>query len=112
MTALNELEIILLNKLFHKYPGLQKHLPFLKVSERVLTKGGMIVHLMYENFNSPLDDINALFSDEENIETSNLKNGLVYVIDVTDGEIKFIELMTYNEPWNGSLDNYKIVKKP
>jgi len=36
---------------------------------------------------------------------------LSYVIDVTDGEIMYIEFTTYGENWNGIFGEYKIVEK-
>ena len=51
------------------------------------------------------------FSNGENIEIENLKQGLSYVIDITDGEIIYLEFITYGENWNGIFGEYKIVEK-
>ena len=110
MEELNELELILLNNLTIKYPVLKSHLNYLKVAERKLNKDSLIVTLAYEDFKGNFEDINALFSNGENIEVKGLKEGLSYVIDVSDGEITSIEFNTYNEKWNGKFDDYKIVK--
>lgn len=110
MEALNELEHTLLNSLTTKYPLLKSHHEHLKVAERKLNKDSLIVTLIYENFPGNFEDINALFSNGENIEVKGLKEGLSYVIDVSDGEITSIEFNTYNEKWNGKFDDYKIVK--
>lgn len=109
METLDELELILLNNLTVKYPSLKPHLPFLKVKERKLNKDSLIVNLIYSDFSGDFDDINALFSNGENIEIKGLKEGLSYVIDVSDGEITSIEFNTYNEKWNGKFDDFKIV---
>ena len=109
MEALNELEQTLLNNLTTKYPLLKSHLEHLKVAERKLNKDSLIVTLAYEDFKGNFEDINALFSNGENIEVKGLKEGLSYVIDVSDGEITSIEFNTYNEKWNGKFGDYKIV---
>ena len=111
MDQLNELESILLDHLIKKYPSLKSHVPHLKVKEREITKSGMIVHFDYKNAEEEInfDDINALFSGGENIEIKSLKQGLSYVIDVTDGQILYIEFTTYGENWNGKFGDYKII---
>lgn len=113
MDQLNELESILLDYLIKKYPSLTSHIPHLKVKEREITKSGMIVNFDYTNDEEKLnfDDINALFSGGENIEIKSLKQGLSYVIDVTDGQILYIEFTTYGENWNGKFGDYKIIKE-
>ena len=107
---MNELELSLLKGLTAKYPHLQSHIPFLKVSERKSTGEGLDVILEYIDFNNELDDTNALFSNGENIEIKGLKEGLSYVIDVTMGQITSIEFSTYNEKWDGKISEFKIVK--
>ena len=111
MNQLNDLESILLNSLVEKYPSLKSHIPFLKVTERKITKSGMIVDFEYTNPEEEIifDDINALFSNGENIEVKGLKQGLGYVIDITDGKISYLEFTTYGEVWNGELGDYKII---
>lgn len=109
MEKLNELELTLLNGLATKYPSVHAHIPYLKVVSREKSDAGMYVHLAYENFNGNLEDINALFSNEENIDIKELRQGLGYVIDITDGEIKYIEFFTYGEKWNGKFTEYKII---
>lgn len=111
MEQLTELESTLLNGLIQKYPALKSHIPYLKVKERKITGTGMEVNFEYTNSEEELnfEDINALFSNGENIEVKGLKQGLGYVIDVTDGKISYLELVTYGENWNGKLDDYKII---
>lgn len=113
MDQLNDLESILLNGLTEKYPSLKSHISYLKVKDREITKVGMTVNLEYTNAEDEFnfEDINALFSGGENIEVKGLKQGLSYVIDVTDGQISYIELTTYGENWNGKLGDYKIVSE-
>jgi len=111
MEELNDIELILVNGLTTKYPSLKFHIPHLKVINREITGVGMYVNFAYVNFEEQLDDINALFSNEENIEIKNLKYGLGYVIDISEGQIKYIEFITYGEEiWDGQFTDYKIVQ--
>ncbi len=113
MNQVTDLESTLLNGLIQKYPSLKSHIPYLKVKERKITKTGMTIDFEYLNSENELlfEDINALFSDGENIELKSLKHGLGYVIDVTEGNISHLDLVTYGENWNGKLEDYKIVKE-
>ena len=113
MQQLTNLESTLLNGLIQKYPTLKSHIPYLKVKERKITATGMEVNFEYLNSVEELNfvAINALFSGEEYIEIKSLKQGLGYVIDITDGKIFYIEFTTYGEKWNGKLDDYKIIKE-
>lgn len=111
MEEFNPLETTLLNGLTTKYPSLKSHIPYLKVKHREITKTGMYVHIAYVNFQGAIENLNALFSNEEIIAIKNLKNGLGYVIDITDGEIKYIELITYGETWNGKLTDYTLIDR-
>ncbi|SFH84302.1 hypothetical protein [Halpernia frigidisoli] len=110
MNELNALELKLLDGLIKKYPKLKFHLDFLKVSERKITGVGLYVNFEYVNPKIDFEDINVLFSNEENIEIQKLKHGIGYVIDVTDGKILYIEFITYGENWDGKFDEYKIIK--
>lgn len=112
MNQLTELESTLLNGLIEKYSILKSHLPFLKVKNRKTTNTGMEVNFEYTNAEGELnfEDINALFSGGENIEVKGLKQGLGYVIDVTDGQISHLEFTTYGENWSGKFGDFKIRK--
>jgi len=111
MNKLTALEQELLNGLTTKYPSLKPHIPFLKVTSREITLGGMCVNFGYTTEEGQLvsDDINALFSNGETIALNNLKKGLAYVIDVTAGEITCIEFMTYGEKWDGKFGEYNVL---
>ena len=111
MNDLNPLELTLLNGLVQKYPTLKSHLDLLKVSNRKSTGTGMLVTFEYTNSEIEFDEINALFSNEENIEIKKLKKGLNYVIDITMGRIETLEFSTYEENWDGVFGEYKLVDK-
>ena len=113
MEQLTHLESTLLKGLTEKYPSLESHIPYLKVKDREITKVGMMVNFEYTNAENELnfEDINALFSGGELIEIKSLKQGLSYVIDVTAGQISYIEFTTYAENWNGQFGDYKMIKE-
>ncbi len=110
MEKLNDLEITLLERISLKYPSIKKHIPFLEVSGREFTGVGMYVNFCYTK---SIDDIPKLeisdgsLSTNENINIDGLKYGLGYEVDITNGMIKFIELITYGEEWNGEFRDYK-----
>lgn len=110
MDELNDLELTLLKGLTTKYPSIHFHIPHLKVASRKSTGVGMFVNFVYENFKGNPEDINILFSNEENITVKELNHGLGYVIDITDGEIMYIEFFTDGEKWNGKFTDYKIIQ--
>ena len=110
MNELNTLELTLLKGLVEKYPALKSHLDVLKVASRKNTATGLIVTFEYENSEIEFGEINALFSNEENIEIKKLKKGLNYVIDITMGRIETLELSTYEEKWDGVIGEFKLVE--
>lgn len=111
MNELNKLELTLLNGLSVKYPSLKSHIDNLKVAQRKSTGTGLIVTFEYTNSEVELEDINALFNNEENIEIKKLKRGLSYVIDITAGQIEYLEFSTYDEKRDGEFGDYTIVDK-
>lgn len=100
----------ILERLATKYPNIKLHIPFLKVESREITGVGMYINFSYckpieETLEFETD--NTSISTNETIEIEGLKYGLGYEVDVTDGKIKFIELVTYGEDWNGDIpDNF------
>lgn len=111
MNELNTLEIKLLNSLIKKYPSLKSHIDHLKVSKRINTGTGLLVEFEYDDSEIEFPEINALFSNGENIEIKKLKKGLSYVIDVTGGRIEYLEFSTYEENWDGVFGEYSIHDK-
>lgn len=102
---LNNLEISILDRLSIKYPFVKHHIPFLKVATRENTGVGMYVNFIYDNpdkeIYAPIK--NSIISTNEIIGIEGLKYGLGYEVDVTDGRMTFIELVTHGEEWNGIL---------
>lgn len=108
MEKLNKLEKSILERLATKYPDIKLHIPFLKVRSREITGVGMYINFFYcksieKTFDFEID--NASISTNETIEIEGLKYGLGYEVDITNGRINFIELVTYGEEWNGDIPN-------
>ena len=110
MNEINTLELTLLTGLVEKYPVLKSHLDFLKVSDRKNTATGLIVTFDYEKNDLHFEEINALFSNEENISIPKLKKGLNYVIDITMGRVETLEFSTYEEKWDGVIGEFKLIE--
>ena len=114
MKELNKLEISILERLAIEFPFIKGHLPFLKVDNREITGVGMYVNFIYDNPNNKSLYIgveNSVVSTNEIIEIDGLEYGLGYEVDITDGKIKFIELVTYGEEWDGVIsDTFNFTK--
>jgi len=110
METPNELEMILLTRLILKYPALKTHIAFLRVSSRQSTNNGLFVYFTYDSIDCiKNEELNALFSTAEKIQLKSLKNGLSYVVDITAGAIEYIEFSTYNEKWDGIIEDYQFI---
>jgi len=105
---LNEIELAILHRVAAKHPSLNEHIPHLRVRDRVYTGVGMYINFVYVNLqHKPISASlnNATISTNERIMLSELEYGLCYEVNITAGRIKFIELVTYGEEWNGKFDN-------
>lgn len=109
---LNKLEYSILERLATKYPSVREHMPFIKVDNRLKTGVGMYINLMYDdnpkNKELNVGIENSAISSNETIEIDGLKYGLNYEVDVTDGKLKFIELVTNGEDWDGIIPEHFI----
>lgn len=110
MLKLNKLEKSILDRLATKYPNIIFHMPYLEVVSREITGVGMYINFTYSK---PIEKSlnlgakNISISTNESIELEGLKFGLCYEVDVSEDKIKFIELVTYGEEWDGNiLDNF------
>ena len=104
---LNNLEISILERLSTKYSFIKDHIPHLKVRTREITGVGMYVNFIpydypnRKNQNLILED--ASVSTNDIIKIAGLKNGLGYEVDISNGKLQFIELVTYGEAWDGEV---------
>jgi hypothetical protein len=64
-------------------------------------------NLVYrENPVEKIDILNSSLNSNEIIQMDGLKDGLNYEIDITDGRINFIEIVSNGESWDGSINNF------
>ena len=111
---LNKLEKAILERISTKYSDVKNHIPHLKILKREFTGVGMYISLMYENLRSvqPLnsDLIPTSLSTNESIEIEGLQYGLVFEVDVKNGFLNYIELITCGEEWNGRIsDSFEFI---
>jgi hypothetical protein len=72
---------------------LERHYPFLYVKSREYTNSGIYINFGYDKqFHTR--DINILLSSKEVLIADNLENELSYIVAITNGKIKFLEIVT------------------
>ena len=109
MENLNDLELTILDKVSEEYPAIKSHIPFLRILNREYTGVGMYINFTYSNegnFLNPIEPPNTILGTNERIMLPGLEYGLCFAIDIAEGKIGFIELVTYGEKWDGSILNY------
>jgi hypothetical protein len=111
MKKLNEIELALLTKLSNKYDLLSNHVPFLRVTNRKKTGVGMYIKFDYSKIDKVLKEVeprNAAISTNELIEVSNLKYGLCWEVDITEGRVNYIEIVSNGEEWDGTFPDFHL----
>lgn len=109
MEKMNTFETAILNRLADNYPTIKLHLPFIEVKNREVTGVGMFVNFSYRN--EPVDlklikPLNGAISTNDNIEIQTLEFGLGYEVNISDGKITFMEIITYGEEWDGDVAGF------
>jgi hypothetical protein len=98
-------EILENNK--EKYSFLLSHIPLIKIKSREFTGVGMYVNFEYTG-SIDIPKINALLSSDKYLFIDDLKY-VTYVLDITDGEIKYLEIVTIgDDAWNGTYKSFKL----
>lgn len=88
------------------------HIPFVRILKRENTGVGLYVNFIYETGIANLDPIipsNSAISTNELIKMEPLIRGLGYELNITNGKIDFLELVTYDEEWNGAINSFSFV---
>jgi hypothetical protein len=110
MENLNKLEFEILNRVSEKYPKIKSHLPLLKVKNRLATGVGMYINFVYtEELFDTLEIMNSTLSLNELIQMQGLDDGLNYEVDITDGRINFIEIVSIGDSWDGAINNFTFI---
>ena len=109
MTELNEFELLLLNTIIEnnaeKFQYLSEHLDFIKIETKKSTDTCLYISFVYlKEFPQEEEFENGLLSAEQKLSAPNLKNDLTYCLDVTNGKMDFLEIVTNEkEIWDGNL---------
>jgi hypothetical protein len=109
MSNLNNLELATLERVAIKNPSLAQHIPYLKVKERKLTGVGMFVKFEYSDKVGIINNIeptNVSLGTRDPIKMTNLKYGLGFEVDISNGRVNYIEFVTYGEEWDGSISEF------
>jgi hypothetical protein len=110
MDNLTNLESDILSALLKDYPFLGEHIPFLRVSSREFTGVGMYTNFLYIKNVEPLDIDNDALGIDEYITMEGLKDGLSFVLAITDNKINYLEVVANSESWDGSISKYAFKK--
>ncbi len=115
MENLNQLELAIFESLSNDYPSIKIHVPLLKVLSREITGVGMYVNFAdYElpNDTPAIESKYGVIGTNENIEIEELELGLIYEVNLSNGKIVFIEMVTYGEEeWSGCIGDFKLTKQ-
>jgi hypothetical protein len=113
MSNLKQYEIDILKEIAKtnssKYPWLLKQIEVLEVESREKTKVGLYVNFRRKTIDNVPDSIEGTLSSNQVIKTKGLKNGLGFIVDITKGYINYIELFTYDEQWDGEVEDYSFL---
>jgi len=106
-SSLNNFELEILEKIGSEYPFLYSHIPLLMVSSRKRTGIGMYIHFSYMDGDFlPIPAKHIALSSKFHLNMEGLNRGLNYEISPSDGRIDFIELVTYDEAWDGEIRKF------
>ncbi|WP_316825295.1 hypothetical protein [Pedobacter miscanthi] len=110
MTELKDFELLLLKTIIKanldKFSYLSDHLDFIKIETSKTTGTGLYLNFVYLKEFEEEEFVNGLLSAEEKLTALNLKNELTYCLDVTNGKMDFLEIVTNEkEIWDGNLED-------
>lgn len=89
-----------------KFGFLLEHLNDIKIKSREATGIGLNITFEYLKDFEEEEFTNGLLSSDRKLTTPSLKNELTYCLDITNGKIDFLEILTNgNEIWDGNLEN-------
>ena len=114
MENLNLLELSILEAILeenkNKYPLLLSQIPLLKVINREYTGVGLYSNFSYVEFVKEEEVINDLLSSKKKLIIEGVKNELSYVLDISKGKIKFLEIVTNgNDTLNDKIKNFTLL---
>ncbi|MDR1285702.1 MAG: hypothetical protein LBJ88_05850 [Campylobacteraceae bacterium] len=112
---LNNLETAILKSIIEekldKYPFLSERFKYLFVLSREFTGVGMYTRFGYSKiFNS--ESINILVSSKKSLFIEGFQYEIAYVLDISDGKINFLEIVTNEDTLFDNtinLDKFKLI---
>ena len=113
MKNLNNIEIAILKAIIEenqdKYPFLKTHFPYIFIKNREYTGLGVYSNFEYSRIFEE-SNINTTLSSSKELTVANLENELTYVLDITNGKINFLEIVTNgNDSFEGEIIDFKLV---
>jgi len=115
MAELNEFELLLLKTIIDhnadKFNYLPAHLDFIRTESIKASSTGLHITFAYsKDFDEDAEYVNGLLSTELKLISPKLKNELTYCLDVTNGKMDFLEIVTNEkEIWDGDLAHCSLI---
>lgn len=90
-----------------KCPMLKYHIPLLRIKDKEKTGVGMYITFEYISFSPELILNDGVLSSNKSLVIDTLNFELNYELNIDDGKVNFLELVTNGEDWNGEYNYYK-----
>jgi hypothetical protein len=114
---LNQFELAIMNGIAKsnekEHSFVRDHIPYLRVKSRRKTGVGMYVDFFYTPEGDSLEfDKNGemVISSPKGLALEGLKYNLNYELNISNGRIDFLELVTNGESWDGEVGNFRFVE--
>lgn len=88
---------------------IKAHLPYIKVKSRENTGVGVYVNFEYPHRTADFlidTSKNMILSSDKSLEIDTLKYSINYELNITDGKLDFLELVTNGESWDGNYTSF------
>lgn len=92
-----------------KYPLLKYHIPLLRVKKIEKTGVGMYINFEYVSFSPELTLKDDILSSNKSLIIDTLNYELNYELNIDNGKVNFLELVTNGEDWIGNYNSYKFI---
>jgi hypothetical protein len=97
---MNKIEKAILQEIIREnreeYQFLANHLPYIYVKDREFTGVGYYTNFQYSK-EFKKNNINTFLSSSKILTVENFEHELNYVLDITDGKINYLEIVTNGE---------------
>lgn len=87
-----------------------EHLPLLQVKSREYSGVGVFIHFEYTLQPKNLIKGFTHLSSEKLLQVNNREADIQHVLFLKDGLIDFLELVTWNDEWDGKYDSFKLIE--